>query len=85
MGWEVGGRFQREVTYVCLWLVHAEGRQKPTQHCKAITLQLKVNKLKEVGLGQQPRILQLEMEMADSDFSEQRGKRHARMTCDIHP
>ena len=37
MGWEVGGRFKREGTYVHLWL-------KATQYCKAIILQLKVNK-----------------------------------------
>ena len=36
MGWEVGGRFKREGTYVYLWL-------KPTQYSKAIILQLKVN------------------------------------------
>lgn len=83
MGWDAGGRFQRETTHVCLWLMCAKLRPKPTQHCKAITLQLKINALKEVGLGQQPRILQLEM--ADSDFSEQRGKRHTRRTCDVHP
>ena len=26
------------------WLTHADVRQKPTQHCKAITLQLKISK-----------------------------------------
>ena len=39
-----GGRFKREGTYVYLWLIHADGWQKPTQYCKAIILQLKINK-----------------------------------------
>ena len=26
-----------------LWLIHADVWQKPTQHCKAIILQLKIN------------------------------------------
>ena len=43
MGWEVGGRFKREVTYVYLWLIHVDGWQKPIQHCKAIILQLKIH------------------------------------------
>ena len=38
---EVGGRFKREGIYVYMWLTHVAVRQKPTQHCKAITLQLK--------------------------------------------
>ena len=44
MGREVEGRFKREGTRVCLWLTHADVRQKPTQYCKAIVLQLKINK-----------------------------------------
>ena len=47
MGREVGRRFKREGTYVCLWLSHADVWQKPTQYCKAIILQLKINKLKK--------------------------------------
>ena len=43
----VGGRFKREVTYVYLWLLHDDVWQIPTQHCKAIILQLKTNKLKK--------------------------------------
>ena len=43
-----GGRFKRERTYVYLWQSHVDVWQKPTQHCKAIILQLKRNKfLKE--------------------------------------
>ena len=40
----MAGRFKREVTYVYLWLIHVDGWQKPTQYCKAIILQLKINK-----------------------------------------
>ena len=48
MGRERGGRFKRERTYVYLWQSHVDVWQKPTQHCKAIILQLKRNKfLKE--------------------------------------
>ena len=43
MGWEVRGRFKREGPYVYLWLIHIDVRQKPTQYCKAIILQLKIN------------------------------------------
>ena len=44
-GWDgVGwGSFKREGTDVYLWLIHVEVWQKPTQHCKAITLQLQIN------------------------------------------
>ena len=39
MGWGVsGGRFKK--TYMYLWLIHIVVWQKPTQYCKAITLQL---------------------------------------------
>jgi len=41
-GWEVGGRFKREGTYIYLWLIHVDGWQKPTLFCKAIILQLKI-------------------------------------------
>ena len=43
MGWEVGGRFKREGTYVSPWLIRVVAWQKLTQHCKAIVLQLKIN------------------------------------------
>ena len=36
--------FKRDGTHVCLWPIQADVRQKPTQHCKAIILQLKINK-----------------------------------------
>ena len=40
----VGGRSGG--TYVYLWLTHADIWQKPTQYCKALVLQLKINKFK---------------------------------------
>ena len=41
-GWDgVGGRFRREGTHVCSWLIHAAVQQKTAQHCKAIILQFK--------------------------------------------
>ena len=43
-GREVGGRLKREGTYIRLWLVHADAWQKSKQHCKAIILELKINK-----------------------------------------
>ena len=39
--------FKREGTYVYLWLIHAAVWQKPTQYCKAMILQLKLNKFKK--------------------------------------
>ena len=44
MGWKVGGRLKREGTYIYIWLIHVDVWQKPTQQCKAIILQLKINK-----------------------------------------
>ena len=41
---EVGWRFKREGTWVYLRLIHADVWQKPTQYCKAVTLQSKINK-----------------------------------------
>ena len=39
----MGGRFKREGTYAYLWLIHVDVWQKPTQHCNAIILQIKMN------------------------------------------
>ena len=36
-------RTGEEGTYVYLWLIHVDVWQKPTQHCKAIILQLKIS------------------------------------------
>ena len=44
---EVGGNFKREGTYVYLWLTHVDVWQKAAQYCKAVILQLKINKLKK--------------------------------------
>ena len=44
MVWVIGGRPKREGTYIYLRLIHADVWQKPTQHCKAIALKLKINK-----------------------------------------
>ena len=43
-GWDGvrGGRFKGEGTYAYLGLIHAAVWQKPTQHYKAIILQLKI-------------------------------------------
>ena len=49
-GWDgvgVGERFKKERMYVQLWLIHIAVWQKPTQHCKAIILQLKINLKKD--------------------------------------
>ena len=46
MGLEVGGRFEREGTYVYLWLICVNVWRKATQFCKEIVLQLK-NKFKQ--------------------------------------
>ena len=43
-------KFKREGTYVYLWLIHADVWQKPTQYCKAIVLQLKIN-IKKYNFG----------------------------------
>ena len=51
-GWDGvgGGRgFKREGTHVYLCLIHVDVWQKPTQHYKAIILQLKINKLKQTN------------------------------------
>ena len=44
--WDGGGvekRFKREATYVYLWLIHVVVWWKPTQYCKTIIPQLKLN------------------------------------------
>ena len=38
----------REGTNVYLWLIHVDAWQKPKQHCKAIFLQLKINKFLKI-------------------------------------
>ena len=46
VGREVEGRPWREGTWVYLWLILVEVRQKATKFCKAIILQLKKKLLK---------------------------------------
>ena len=41
--WDGEGRGREVWTYVYQWLVHVDVWQRPTQYCKAITLQLKIN------------------------------------------
>ena len=50
MGSKVGGSFNREGTYIYLWLIHADVWRKPTQYCKAIILQSKISKFLKRGL-----------------------------------
>ena len=40
----MGRRFEREGTWVYLWLVLVGVKRKATQYCKAIILQLKISK-----------------------------------------
>ena len=44
MGREVGRRFEREGTWVDLWLILVDVGRKAPQYCKAIILQLKMSK-----------------------------------------
>ena len=46
MGWELE-KVQEGVTYLYLWLIRVAVWQKPTQYCKAIMLQLKINHLRK--------------------------------------
>ena len=48
-GWDGkgGGREVHEGGDICIPLIHVDTWQKPTQHCKAIILQLKVNTFKK--------------------------------------
>ena len=41
MGWEMGGSFKREGTYVYLWLIHVDTWHKTIKFCKAIIFQIK--------------------------------------------
>ena len=42
-GKEIQARWGEEGTRIYPWLMHIDVWQKPTQHCKAIILQLKIN------------------------------------------
>ena len=43
----MGRRFKSEETYIDLWLIDVDIGQKPTQCCKLIILQLKINNYKK--------------------------------------
>ena len=43
VGWVGAGRLKREGIFVYIELTHTLVQQKPTQHYKAIILQLKIN------------------------------------------
>ena len=47
MGRKLGWGFKREGTHAHPWLICVDVWQRPTQYCKAIILQLKINKLKK--------------------------------------
>ena len=42
----MGGRLKKEEIHVYFQLIHIVGWQKPTQHCKAVILQLKISEVK---------------------------------------
>ena len=48
---------KREGTYICLWLIHLALRQKATQSCEAIILQLKINKFLKIVLKRESEFL----------------------------
>ena len=43
---EAGGMFKWEGTWVNLWLIHVDVRQKPMQYLKQLSFNKKINKLK---------------------------------------
>ena len=47
----VGREFKKERICVYLWLIHLDVWRKPTQHWKAIILQLKINKTVTIKWG----------------------------------
>ena len=53
MTYRMGRRLKREGIYVYLWLIHIVLWQKPTQHCKAINIQWKINLKIIILQGQQ--------------------------------
>ena len=54
MGGGVGGRLTSEEIHIYLWLIQVVVGQKPTQHCKAIILQLKKNFFKWMSKSSNP-------------------------------
>ena len=55
-GWdavEMGGRLGKEGAYVCLWLIHVDEWQEPTQHCNYPSIKNKLRKKKAGGFSDQ--------------------------------
>ena len=73
MGWEVGGRFKWEGTYVYLWLIHVDVWQKPTQFCKAIIRQLKKKRFTP-GIWEDPSLPQDSIAMRFPDKTDSLSK-----------
>ena len=48
MGKEVGGRFRREGTHVCLWLIHSDVKQKPPQYSNYPPIKINNITMKEI-------------------------------------
>ena len=85
MGWDVGGRFKREGTYVYLWLIHVGAWQKPTQYCKAIILQLKMDILKK---KQHPEVTEWVLTLISNsvmsvESSPSEGEGHSRISSSL--
>ena len=61
-----GEGFEGEGTCVHLWLIHGDGWQKPTQHCKAVILQLKINRQQQQKPASENSYSKNERQMANS-------------------
>ena len=48
VGKEVGGRFRREGTHVCLWLIHSDVKQKPPQYSNYPPIKINNITMKEI-------------------------------------
>ena len=79
----MGGRFKRCRAYVYIWLIHVDIWQKPTQYCKTIIPQFKINKFvkKEVFWFHQFFVLQYKEGPYLSIVSQVRKKVHRFETC----
>ena len=57
MDWEVEGGSRGRLIHILLWLIHVDVWQKPTEYCKAIILQLKINKKRKPPFGFSYRVV----------------------------
>ena len=48
MGKEVGGGFRREGTHVCLWSIHTDVQQKPSQYSNYPTIKINNATIKKI-------------------------------------